>query len=293
MPPPPLLTCGLVCRFLSELGLPDPRMIRRVSDHRVSAHNAPVRPRLDDGFTLVYDPDPALLPAEGTEPDGTIILCLNTVLPHVSGVVAPELATMKFLAIRTSIPVPIFLRSDSTRHNMLGREFVLLAKAKGVCLDTNWHRLTAEQKIGLVEQIADYMKQLSAFPFQGIGSIQESADNFVLGKYKDNLGWDMHPKPHPGWIGIEQVESDPLDIGGPFRDATSLQAAIFDRCAYVIEHYEDCSWLRDLVPRLGALSYFLRNSPKVKELKLNDTKLMLRHKELHFGRSSNPQASKA
>lgn len=240
---------------------------------------------------LTFDPDPALAPAKATEPDGSTILFLRAVLPYLQDLVTTEVATLKYLTANTTIPVPMVLRSDDTTHNVLGREFTLLVKEKGTRADLDYDNLTPQVKRELVRQMAGFANQLFSLPWNGIGSIRQDANGqFILGKYKDTLCWDMHPNSRPGLNFSEGVDLETLEIGGPFADFTSFIAAILDHCAYVIDNHADCAWLRELVPRVNGVTDLLRNEPEiVEDLELNETKLIPFHSNLHFGKSTMPE----
>lgn len=137
-------------------------------------------------------------------------------------------------------------------------------------------------------QLADYLRQLNALEWTGIGSITEAANGrFGLGKFQDALSWtskDLESNARPGFS--PQVTLESLEIGGPFGSFTSFSAAMNDHCVYVIENHTGCTWLRDLVPRLNALSHFLRyDHARVEELRLNDMKLVPMHPNLSFCKS--------
>lgn len=85
-----------------------------------------------------------------------------------------------------------------------------------------------------------------------------------------------------------------LQIGGPFPNFAYFSAAIIYHCVDVIRNHAECAWLRDLVPRLHAFSRVLNFNPaRVAELKLNDTKHVIVHPYLHFGKRTIFRAAKA
>lgn len=132
--------------------------------------------------------------------------------------------------------------------------------------------------------MVDYVGQLNALPWNGIGSIQQDTDGqFVLGKYLDVDVFNAYY--HCRESLSLRVAPESLHIGGPFEDFASLSAAMIDFCVKLTEQHQECHWLSDLVWTMQALSETLKNDRlKVEEWKLNDTKLVLNQTRSHFGK---------
>ncbi|KAI0264478.1 hypothetical protein BC834DRAFT_956818 [Gloeopeniophorella convolvens] len=81
-----------------------------------------------------------------------------------------EIATMKFVRERTSIPVPQVLAYNLDQSHPLGAH-MLLEKANGVRLDTIFDTLPPASQEALVTQLAHFMLELSHITFPAIGSI--------------------------------------------------------------------------------------------------------------------------
>jgi hypothetical protein len=81
-----------------------------------------------------------------------------------------EIATMKFILERTSIPVPKILAYELDQSHTLGAH-MLLEKVSGVRLDAIFDDLPAEAQDSLVTQLAHFMLEASRISFPAIGSI--------------------------------------------------------------------------------------------------------------------------
>lgn len=132
--------------------------------------------------------------------------------------------------------------------------------------------------------MADFVGQLNALPWDGIGSIQQDANGqFVLGKYLDVDAFNAFYHCREGLS--PRVTPESLHIGGPFKDVASFSAAMLDFCVKLIEQHQECRWLSDLVWTMQVLSETLKTDHlKVEEWNLNDTKLVLNQTRSHFGK---------
>lgn len=84
-----------------------------------------------------------------------------------------EMATMEFVRRRTTIPVPKPVAWSSSASNPLGFEWCLLEKAPGLELREVWRTMSWEEKIRVVDQLAEIMAQFwdAATKFDKIGSV--------------------------------------------------------------------------------------------------------------------------
>lgn len=85
-------------------------------------------------------------------------------------IIESEIATMKFVLERTSIPVPKILAYGLDQSHPLGAH-MLIEKVAGARLDTIFDDLPAEAQDSLVTQLAQFMLEASRHSFPAIGSI--------------------------------------------------------------------------------------------------------------------------
>jgi aminoglycoside phosphotransferase len=84
-----------------------------------------------------------------------------------------EVATMSFVRETTSIPVPRILAYNTDLDNELGFEWILMERINGRPLQECWHELSWLKKGLLVQQVAEFVSELSHLEMFGIGSIYD------------------------------------------------------------------------------------------------------------------------
>ncbi|KAH7086000.1 kinase-like domain-containing protein [Paraphoma chrysanthemicola] len=100
------------------------------------------------------------------------VFIFRITLPVAPGVKqSSELATLAFVREHTTIPVPEVIAFESDLTNELGFEWVLMERLDGRPLREKWHDLSWLKKGLIVQQVADFVAQLSRFKFSLIGSI--------------------------------------------------------------------------------------------------------------------------
>lgn len=82
-----------------------------------------------------------------------------------------EVATMKFLAEKTSIPVPKVYAWDSDANNAVGAEYILMERIPGITLSTIWNMLSLDEKKRIASQVVDIELQLFSTSLDQIGSL--------------------------------------------------------------------------------------------------------------------------
>ncbi|KKY31935.1 hypothetical protein UCDDA912_g08067 [Diaporthe ampelina] len=190
---------------------------------------------------------------------------------------------MRWVEKNTTVPVPAVVRFDASEHNALGHEFTLLEKATGVSVDRVWNHLDTATKHSVVSQIADYLAQIHAYPFELIGGMQLSHEDgsIVPGPVLDEASWQA-PDVAKYWPPGESVST--LNISGPYESYTALCAAQVERVIYAIQRHGLLAWCRDLIPRLQAFVNILTNDrDRIRDMRLNDAKIILSHNDLHLG----------
>ncbi|KAG0131796.1 kinase-like domain-containing protein [Tuber indicum] len=90
---------------------------------------------------------------------------------------ASEVATLRLLRQRTSLPVPEVFAYDCTTQNELGFEWIIMEKIPGVCLGEVWRDLSLERKTIVIERLGQLMKELRMkCRFDAVGSLYQRAE---------------------------------------------------------------------------------------------------------------------
>ncbi|KAJ4247472.1 hypothetical protein NW762_013147 [Fusarium torreyae] len=82
-----------------------------------------------------------------------------------------EVATIRWLSINTTIPIPRIIDYDSSRDSAIGFEWILMTKLGGTCLSDAWRRLDLSIKSDLVRKFALFSSQLFHNQFSYIGNV--------------------------------------------------------------------------------------------------------------------------
>jgi hypothetical protein len=187
-----------------------------------------------------------------------------------------EVAVMTWVKQNTSIPIPDLVAFDSNTANAIGHEYTLLSLVEGTTLSEKRQSLTEAQVNSILDQLADYLSQLHAHPWDAIGGLRiNDAGTVVVGRVVDETFW-QGPEVKKLWPEGESVNS--LNIGGPYSTYVDLVSAQIEVYIHLIQTHESLTWMRNTIPRLEA---FVKILPEHAE-KLNDVKLRLAHKDLHF-----------
>jgi hypothetical protein len=88
---------------------------------------------------------------------------------------ASEAATLTFLRLK-GIPVPEVYSYSATADNPVGTEYILMEKASGVCLASNWVNLQELEIRRLAHSFVELEKKLFEFPFSATGSLYFKKD---------------------------------------------------------------------------------------------------------------------
>jgi hypothetical protein len=222
-------------------------------------------------------------------PNSSTTLILRIAGSHFPSIkTCNECAILKWLSTHTKIPLPQVLHYDSTHHNELGYEYMLMSMATGRSFETVRKELPKSEYEDhlerLLDQIVDIISELGSHSWQHIGGLQETTDSsyegdefkIIPGPVVDETMWQVPELGH-FWGGKETFQS--LNVMGPFPSYVSLLTAQAEKSIYAIERHEALSSMRDLIPRIEA---FMAAMDKHKE-ELNSTRLVLAHRDLHFG----------
>lgn len=272
---PPPFADDTIQTLLSSIHLPRAKTISYLDED--AAYHSIYELNFDQQF------NDWLKPAKTLEADGSISLILRVSGKHLPRVkTINEVAVMKWVRENTTIPVPEVVYFDPSEGNVLGNEFTLLEKVPGLNLSTVWDELDIGRKLSVLSQIADYLAQMHAHSFEWIGGFRfpETGDSIVPGPLVDETFWQA-PTVAIYWPAGESVSA--LNISGPYESYTALCAAELQRVIYAIGRHDSLAWVLDLVPRLQAFVNMLSNDrEKIRDMKLNDTKIVLAHRGLHF-----------
>ncbi|KAJ7625745.1 hypothetical protein FB45DRAFT_795926, partial [Roridomyces roridus] len=82
-----------------------------------------------------------------------------------------EVATLKFLLARTSIPVPIVYHVDLNPDNAVGAPYMIMSRIHGIPASNMWPTMSLSQKIDLVTDVAKIEADLRCLPFHELGCL--------------------------------------------------------------------------------------------------------------------------
>ena len=87
-----------------------------------------------------------------------------------------ECGTAKFVREHTNIPVPETYYTSFDPTQPVGAQFVLMERIRGIHLYAIWSKLSTDQKLAVIEQIAEVLAQLASLEFDKIGSIDANGN---------------------------------------------------------------------------------------------------------------------
>ncbi|MCJ1299786.1 hypothetical protein MMC08_002579 [Hypocenomyce scalaris] len=206
-----------------------------------------------------------------------------------------ECAILTYLSLHTSISVPRIVAYSASTSNPLKHEYQLVTRAPGLTVDHIYRSFTPAQESEFLDQIIDILEQLHALLFHHLGGLQFNTENrfeIVPGPVCEETFWqtaDIEKYWNRPYDLHETVET--LNIGGPYPTYVAYINAHITRYIYAITLHPLLSPMRDLVPRLQNFIEVLRRQEN--EWKLNDTRLVLAHRDLHFANIVyNPSAER-
>jgi hypothetical protein len=83
-----------------------------------------------------------------------------------------EVATMRYVRQRTTIPVPEVYLVNLNPCHVVGAQFIIMQRIEGTNLCKIWEELDLDQKNAALDQVIDVMVQLSGLKFSEIGSLR-------------------------------------------------------------------------------------------------------------------------
>ncbi|KAH8888455.1 hypothetical protein GQ53DRAFT_808308 [Thozetella sp. PMI_491] len=153
-----------------------------------------------------------------TDSGAFLIQVLLPMDPH--NMMCSEVATLRWLRARTSIPVPEVLAHDDSSDNAIGFEWSLKTFTPGSELRLRWRKMSMEQKTYVARQFAEICAQLfSCGPvegyFEGIGSLLSSHGRESCAYHDTNCS--PGPLVSPGFFWHKRFYGDVAR--GAFREA--------------------------------------------------------------------------
>ncbi|KAG8739860.1 hypothetical protein FRC10_005055 [Ceratobasidium sp. 414] len=89
-----------------------------------------------------------------------------------------QIATLKYIAAHTPIPVPQVYMWDADASNPVGAEYMVMQKIPGIAPhDNKWKSLPLAVKLNVVGQVAEHLATLSSLQFERAGSLYPSTDD--------------------------------------------------------------------------------------------------------------------
>ena len=171
---------------------------------------------------------------------------------------------------------PAVVRHDASEDNVLGCEYTLLEKIPGHSVDKIYSQLGEEAKLKLIRQLTDVLIELNKHEWKHVGGLQRSdSGEAIPGPVLEDTFW-LLPDVAQFWGAGESIET--LNPKGPYVSHEGLVEGYLAVFIHAIDTHQSLSWLRDdFNPRLRAL---VSRLPQLAGL--NDTRLILAHKDLHF-----------
>lgn len=112
-----------------------------------------------------------------------------------------EVATISFVRQNTDIPVPRIFAHDDMRVSRIGFEWILMELLPGKSLNSRWRKMSEEDKVMVVKQIAGVQAQLFHHRLSGIGNLfDKAADTNLEGSSGDSQDLSQGPQPVLGQI---------------------------------------------------------------------------------------------
>lgn len=233
------------------------------------------RPKVTAQFHLIY-----LITVPPTEKSrGHSELVLRVSGRHLPRIKTKnEVGVMTWVAKNTTIPIPDLIAYDASEENPIAHEYTLLSMARGVALSEIYGSLSDEQMTRILDQLIDFLSQLHAHPWTGIGGLEVSADGEVrLAQIVDETFWQV-PEIEKLWPPGETVAT--LNIQGPFPTHVALVSAQVQTYMHLIRTHDNLAFMRDTLPRLEAFIAELASPQRAEDL--NKFPLRLAHKDLHM-----------
>ncbi|OTB05683.1 hypothetical protein M426DRAFT_319672 [Hypoxylon sp. CI-4A] len=194
-------------------------------------------------------------------------------LPYIK--TANEVGVMTWIAKSTKIPIPELVAYDDSDGNEIGHEYTLLARVSGDTLSDIYSSLDEKQVDGILDQLADILVELHSHKWHGIGGLNLDTDGSIYVAQVIDETFRMVPDLEL-WPKSETLTS--LNVSGPYSSITDYVSAHINLYIHLIKLNDKLAFMRDDIPRLEAFVSAISSQAT----ELNQTNLVLAHKDLHF-----------
>ncbi|KAJ2756846.1 hypothetical protein GGI19_000501 [Coemansia pectinata] len=126
-----------------------------------------------------------------------------------------EVISLAYVGENTKLPVAQVLAYDFSSINPVGVPYAIVSRMPGESLAMHWHSLRSRQKRKVLDQIADFIVQLSELQFPLIGSLVAGDGELVIGSLLDAR------QSEPGY-----AQSTRLNSYGPFSSTSAYYRAM-------------------------------------------------------------------
>ncbi|KAI0149738.1 phosphotransferase enzyme family-domain-containing protein [Hypoxylon sp. NC0597] len=194
-------------------------------------------------------------------------------LPQIK--TANEVGVMAWILKNTTIPIADLVAYDDSSNNPIGYEYTLLARVHGETLSDIYSTLGEEHTSKILDRLADILVQLHDHEWHEIGGLNIDAQgNVSPAQIVDETFWMVTELKL--WPPGETIAS--LNIAGPYASYTDYVSAQIRQYIRLIQLHDKLAFMRSDIPCLEA--FLTAISSRAEEL--NQTKLVLAHKDLHF-----------
>ena len=199
------------------------------------------------------------------------------------GAIAPELvdeklkievATMRFLSDKTTIPVPRLIAYGLTGnpHHRDGLPFLILTHVPGKPLPTIWKELGDPAKRKIYEQLADIVMQLRLQPFDKIGALT----------LDDRDRWTLSNRPLTADLANLQRDGIEIQMGSCYTSALEYFTNYFSHHRRrFLEQPNSADEVSDAREKYAALSLFEPLISQFVNREYNEGPFVLCHGDLH------------
>ena len=267
--------------LLSTISLPAPEYINTLSTqgqyHQVWFLNYPAT-TLQKILTSVSPP--SIHPHVTTK---LLLRISGTHFPHRK--TENESAILAYVAANApGVPVPTIVRYDSSRNNAIGYEYQIMTVCPGVEVDSIFRGWDDATKVGFLDQIIRLLGELHSVPVAHIGGFAFAANshNVVPGSTCEEFALQMpHVDQYWNAYGLNQTPQS-LNAQGPFETWTQLNTEWLKKYIFAIKTHPLMNEFSEMIPKLKKLVSILENGGP-QEWKLNNMRIVLAHRDLHFG----------
>ena len=181
--------------------------------------------------------------------------------------VQSEVATMEYVRINTTIPVPRVYAFDSSMNNAVGLEWILMEKIQGESYRDVADYMSTEAKLEVQRKIAEWVDQLSKLTFDGIGSLYCQWDRTLPGFGQFKLG----PIVHQTFMPAKRAQYEVFH--GPYGSLAECYHALLEVQLAEANDPETKFKVEDEPLEVG-----FREEMRARELELRDKKLGINHR---------------